>query len=346
MTTSDTPPQHVIDGAQGEGGGQILRTSIGLSLVTGDAIQIDHIRAGRQRPGLLRQHLTAVLAACEISDAEASGASLGSRSLTFRPGAVQPGTYRFAVGTAGSATLVLQTVLPALLVARGPSQVTVEGGTHNPSAPTFDFLSRSFLPLIERMGPRVSARLERYGFYPAGGGRIVVDIEPAERLTPLDLTERGDVHAVEVRALVANLPGKIGQRELKVVAKALGGPEDAYSMRQIQDSAGPGNVLFATVQTAALTTVVTEFGMKGRPAQRVASGVATAVQAYLASDAPVGPHLADQLLVPLALARGGVFRATEWTPHAQTNAEVIERHLGVPIRAVPEPSGAVRVLVG
>ncbi len=137
-----------IDGSFGEGGGQILRTALSLSLVTGRPIQIDNIRAGRERPGLLRQHLTAVLAAAEIGQAQVEGAVLGSTSIGFVPGPVKAGEYRFAVGSAGSGTLVFQTVLPALMLATGPSRLVIEGGTHNDAAPPFPFLERAFLPLV------------------------------------------------------------------------------------------------------------------------------------------------------------------------------------------------------
>ena len=185
-----------IDGSFGEGGGQILRTALGLSLVTGQPFRIEKIRAGRRNPGLLRQHLTAVKAAAKIGQAEIAGVNIGSTQLTFTPGRVAHGDYQFAVGTAGSATLVLQTILPALLVSGDQdqqTQLTIEGGTHNPFAPPFDFLSQAFLPLLERMGVRVEARLERYGFYPAGGGRIEITIKPAKRLEPIELNERGKI---------------------------------------------------------------------------------------------------------------------------------------------------------
>src|ERR1051325_11860360 len=171
----------IIDGSEGEGGGQILRTSLALSLVTGQSFRMKRIRAKRQKPGLLRQHLTAVEAAKTVGCAEVGGAEMNSQTLEFRPGPVTPGTYRFAVGTAGSATLVLQTVLPSLLTASGTSSLTLEGGTHNPLAPPFDFLARSFMPLIRRMGPGVELELRRPGFYPAGGGRFHARIEPVKR---------------------------------------------------------------------------------------------------------------------------------------------------------------------
>src|SRR5581483_5211147 len=175
-----------IDGAAGEGGGQILRTALALSIVTGTPFRIERIRARRARPGLLRQHLTAVNAAAELSGASVTGAEQGPATLTFAPGKVRPGGFEFKIGSAGSATLVLQTVMPALLVGSMESRIALEGGTHNPAAPPFDFLEKSFLPFINRMGPAVEARLVRPGFYPAGGGRIEVKITPAERLMPID----------------------------------------------------------------------------------------------------------------------------------------------------------------
>ncbi len=202
-----------IDGSFGEGGGQILRTSLSLSMVTGRPFRIENIRARRERGGLLRQHLTAVRAAVEICDGQVEGASLGSTALTFKPGRVKSGDYHFAIGTAGSGTLVLQTVLPALMTADGRSRIVIEGGTHNQSAPPFHFLERAFLPLVRRMGPKVTVQLERYGFYPAGGGRFLAEIQPSGVLQPFDLAERGEIVSRGVTAIVANLPRHIALRE-------------------------------------------------------------------------------------------------------------------------------------
>ena len=210
-----------IDGSEGEGGGQVLRTALALSLVTGRPFRIERIRAGRKKPGLLRQHLTAVQAAVEVSGAHVSGAELGSRSLSFEPAHVRGGDYRLAVGTAGSATLVLQAVLPALLAAHEPSRLTLEGGTHNPYAPPFDFLAKTFLPILRQMGAVVDVALETYGFYPAGGGRFTAAIEPCPRLGRLALLERGQTQ-VHARALVALLGENIAKRELSVVRERLG----------------------------------------------------------------------------------------------------------------------------
>ncbi len=182
-----------IDGSFGEGGGQILRTSMALSLVTGKPFHINNIWEGRRKPGLLHQHLTAVNAAATISRAELQGNDIGSQELYFAPNKVKFGQYYFAVGTAGSCTLVLLTVLSALTTADAGSELILEGGTHNPYAPPFDFLDKAFLPILNRMGPRISTKLERPGFYPAGGGKFVALIEPAKKLSQIDLLDRGHI---------------------------------------------------------------------------------------------------------------------------------------------------------
>src|SRR5262245_47184416 len=205
-----------IDGSEGEGGGQMLRTALTLSLVTGKPFRIERIRAGREKPGLLRQHLTVIRAAAQIGRADVSGAELGSPVLSFAPSALRAGDYDLAVGTAGSTTLVFQALLPALLSASGPSRLTIEGGTHNPSAPPFEFLAQTFLPVLRRMGASVDARLERHGFYPAGGGRITFEIEPCRALGSLTMIERGSMR-VRACAVVSNLPESIGAREMTVV---------------------------------------------------------------------------------------------------------------------------------
>jgi RNA 3'-terminal phosphate cyclase (ATP) len=334
-----------IDGSRGEGGGQILRTSLALSLVTGLPFRMENIRANRSKPGLLRQHLTAVQAAVQVGGGRAEGDSLGSRDLVFEPGPVRPGSYRFAVGTAGSTTLVLQTVLPALLAASGPSELTLEGGTHNPFAPPFDFLAKAFLPLLARRGSKVDATLERPGFYPAGGGKFRVRIEPCSALAPIDLLERGEVCARRARALVANLPRHIAERELRAVARRLGWKDDELRAEEVRGSPGPGNILILEVESEKITEVFTGFGERGKSAERVADEAAGEAAEYLAAGAPVGKHLADQLLVPLAIAGGGRFLTLPLTPHARTNIDVIREFLSVEVVAEGPPGGLVRVEV-
>ena len=319
-----------IDGSGGEGGGQILRTSLGLALVTGKPFSIRRIRSGRKKPGLLRQHLAAVRAAAQVSRAEVDGDELGSRELTFAPGDVRPGEFRFAVGSAGSATLVLQTVLPGLMIADGPSQLVLEGGTHNPFAPPFDFIQKAFLPIIERIGPRVTASLDRAGFYPAGGGRISVGIRPEARLRELDLVERGRIVRRLARGIVAKLPLHIAQREVDCIRRKMSLDDDCVETDQV-DSPGPGNVVLVEIESQHVTEVFTGFGQRGRPAEKVAARVVREAKRYLEAGVPVGEHLADQLLVPMALA-GGRFRTLAPTAHMITNIETIERFLDVRIQ--------------
>lgn len=330
----------------GEGGGQILRSALALSLLTGRPFRIEKIRAGRKKPGLLHQHLTAVRAAQAVGRAELDGAALGSGTLWFRPREVVPGEYAFDVGTAGSATLVLQTILPALIVAREPSTLRLEGGTHNPNAPPFEFLARSYLPLVERMGPRFEARLERRGFFPAGGGAFTIRIEPSRPLGELVLLERGAVRACRATAIVARLPEAIGRRELDLVARELGWGRDHLRVETDDLSRGPGNVLLLEIETDALVEVVSSFGERGKPAERVALEAVEEARRYLDSGAPVGVHLADQLLLPISMAGGGVFRTVRPSSHFETNAAVLERFLDVRVQSEPIAGDLFEIRIG
>jgi RNA 3'-terminal phosphate cyclase (ATP) len=335
-----------IDGSIGEGGGQILRSSLSLSLATGQAVRLFNLRANRPKPGLMRQHLTAVLAAAEVGSADVRGAELRSREITFSPGPVRAGDYHFAVGTAGSATLVLQTVLPVLITADGPSSLILEGGTHNDHAPPFDFVDKTFLPLINAMGPHVKARLDRPGFYPAGGGRIEVQVTPAAKLGRLDLIDRGRVIGVRARALVARLPKHIAARELTVIARKLGLRRKQLDVVEETRSASAGNVVLIEIQSAHLTEVITGFGAIGTPAEKVAARAAREARDYLDAGVPVGAHLADQLLLPLALAGGGSFRTPEITDHTRTNIEVIRRFLDLEIAVTEHEDRTATIRVG
>jgi RNA 3'-terminal phosphate cyclase (ATP) len=324
-----------IDGRQGEGGGQVLRSSLALSLISGKPFRIDNIRAGRKKPGLLRQHLTAVQAATQVGQADVRGASLGSARLDFVPHAVVPGDYHFDVGTAGSTTLVLQTVLPVLLTAAQPSRLSFAGGTHNPFAPPFDFLEQVFLPIIRRMGPGVVATLETPGFYPKGGGRFSVTVEPAASLTRLELLERGPLRRGSARALVTGLPRDIGERELRVVRSGLGWePEDLHVVEP-RGARGPGNALIIQIESENITEVFTAFGERGVLAETVAEKAVAQARRYLDADVPVGEHLADQLLLPFVLAGGGSFKTLPLSLHAETNIEVLKAFLGCGVSVAP-----------
>jgi RNA 3'-terminal phosphate cyclase (ATP) len=334
-----------IDGSAGEGGGQILRTALAMSLVTGTAFRIKNIRAERKRPGLLQQHLTAVRAAADVGQAGVEGAAVGSAALRFVPRGVRPGEYRFAVGTAGSATLVLQTVLPVLMTAGGPSRLTLEGGTHNPWAPPWDFLERVFLPIVGRMGPKIETALERPGFYPAGGGRFTVAVEPRPVLNRIELLQRGKIVRQSARAMVSRLPLAIARRELATVRDRMAWPEDWLSAEEV-DSAGPGNCVLIEIQSEAVCETFTAFGRKGVPAEQVAEGAAERANRYLAAGVPVGEHLADQLLIPMALAGGGSFRTLPPSLHTRTNLEVLRRFLDIPVRTEQLSADAWQITLG
>lgn len=318
----------IIDGAEGEGGGQVVRNALALSLVTGQPFRISNIRGGRDKPGLMRQHLTAVEAALTIGGAMCEGASVGSTEIAFTPGRVTPGEYRFAVGTAGSTSLVLQTVLMPLLLAGGPSRLVLEGGTHNMMAPPFDFIERAFLPVINRMGPQVSARLTRHGFFPRGGGQIEVDIVPG-KLSPIACIDRGALQSVSATALFAGLPFDIAEREIKAARAILSEwPQEAFAVRQLPEEQGPGNALLLEAVFEHGREIVTGFGKLGVSAESLAKTAAQRMAGFLASDAFAGPYLADQLLLPFALGGGGSFTTVKLSQHSLTAANVIERFTG------------------
>ncbi|WP_311222629.1 MULTISPECIES: RNA 3'-terminal phosphate cyclase [unclassified Acidovorax] len=339
-----------LDGSHGEGGGQILRTGLALSMVTGQPLSIDRIRAGRPKPGLMRQHLTCVQAAAQVCGGQAKGAELGSQALQFTPGAVQAGDYTFAIAGAGSCLLVLQTVLPALMLADAPSQVQLSGGTHNPMAPPFDFLQQAFAPLVRRLGVGLDLSLRRRGFYPAGGGEVHAAIAPAAGLlAPFDLLERGPRQAAWAEALVPGLARGIAVRELEALRQQLGWSGTAEQLRipPARQNEGPGNALLAVLEYAQVTEVFCALGERGVRAEQVARRLADEVLSFESSQGAVGPHLADQWMLPLALAvwrsgRPASYTAESVTPHTSTNAQVIAQCL--PVRITLSPGqGATRI---
>jgi RNA 3'-terminal phosphate cyclase (ATP) len=316
-----------LDGAAGEGGGQVLRTALTLSMITGQPFRIRNIRAGRQRPGLMRQHLVAVQAAARVCQAEPVDAAVGAQTLLFEPGKIRAGNYEFAIGTAGSCILVLQTVLPALLFADQPSTVNVRGGTHNSMAPPSHFLQRAYGRVLAAMGAMVDIHLNRFGFYPAGGGELVAAIQPCQALHRLDLLERGALRLGYSESFVAGVPESVAQRELACIGAGMGWDEAQLQACVLPAEHGPGNALLLTLEHEHVTEVFSGFGEKALRAETVAKQTLERARRYIASGAAVSEWLADQIMLPMALAGGGSFTTDRLSLHAHTNAEVIARFL-------------------
>jgi RNA 3'-terminal phosphate cyclase (ATP) len=340
-----------LDGSLGEGGGQILRTALALSLITGKAFRIDNIRAKRPKPGLMRQHLACVQAAVAVGggadDTQAVSGSgqavaVGETSLTFTPGKICAGEYEFAIGSAGSCMLVLQTVLWPLVMADRASALTLRGGTHNPMAPSLSFL-QLLTPYLSGLGPDLMAmELRRHGFYPAGGGEVRVAVRPpavsgAQGLAPVHIMQRGALVEAYAECLHGGIPKGAAERELEVLKTGLGWKADQMRNRALRSNEGPGNALLVVLKYEHITEVFAAYGERGVSAEHVADKLLHEVRDYLMHSAPVGPHLADQLMIPMALAAvrsgkgqgGGQYWATELTEHTRTNAQVIEKFLPI-----------------
>lgn len=319
-----------VDGSTGEGGGQLLRTSLSLACITGRELHIKNIRANRPRPGLASQHLSAVRAACMISDADCTGAEIGSRELVFRPKRMRSVDFGLDVGTAGSTLLVLQTLLPALFLADGPSTVTATGGTHNPLSPPFDFVAESFLPAIRRGGFSAQATLLRHGFYPAGGGKLVLTVEPWQEKPGvcIDLSERDEPGAARAVVCTANLPASIAAKQRSLLAQSELALQDVEHI-EAEDSRGPGNCVMIKIAAGSHTTVLTSFGRKGKPSEEVIAEVVGAARGFLGSGAAVDHFLADQLVIYMAISRSGSFTTDTISSHLSTNIEMIRRFLPV-----------------
>lgn len=327
-----------IDGSQGEGGGQILRTALSLSMLSGRPLLIENIRAGRAKPGLMRQHLVCVKAAQMIAGAVVSGAELGASALAFTPSGIFPGHVALDIGTSGSCTLVLQTVLPALLQANGAASIRITGGTHTMLAPISCFLQRSFLPVLLKMAAKLTIDVEKYGLFPAGGGVLVAKFEPSQ-LRPFDLAARGELIGVYAEAIGANMQAEILQREARLISQQLQINEANVGIRDAGSHTGPGNVLSAWAQYENVTELVQGFGARGKRAEAVVNQLCRELQDYQSSKAVVGEHLADQLLLPMLLAGGGRFITGAPSLHTRTNIEVIEQVTGAKFRCVEVSKG-------
>jgi RNA 3'-terminal phosphate cyclase (ATP) len=318
-----------IDGDQGEGGGQVLRTSLTLSAVTGQGFEMTRIRARRLRPGLRPQHLAAVRAAAMASRAEVHGAFDGSPDLRFVPGPITPGEFDFEIGTAGAATLVLQTVAPVLATAEERSRVGVSGGTHVPRSPGYHFLARNWAPVAERMGFRVGLTLDKAGFVPRGEGRLHAEVLPWERPATLDLSERGPLRAIRGVSGAARLKGDVARRQADAARELLWERKRLESDWEVLDlpSSSPGSFLQVEAVFENGRGAFAFLGERGLAAEVLGERAARRVLRFVDEETGcVDPWLADQLAVPLALARGGGQVTTpEVTSHLETVAGVLDR---------------------
>jgi RNA 3'-phosphate cyclase len=340
-----------LDGSLGEGGGQILRTSLALSLVTGQAFHLRNVRARRAKPGLRPQHLMSVQAAAAIGQARVRGATLGSSELEFEPGELTPGKYHFAIGTAGATSLVLHTVyLPLAWHATEPSEVILTGGTHVNQSPCFHFLQSTWGGYMELLGLRIGLRMRRPGFYPRGGGVVEAHISPCPRLHGLQLQACGEVTRATAISAVAGLPEQIAERQARRATTRLRQRRLQTDVQLETWEDGPGTVLTIMLDTTPVPTLFFGLGARGKPAERVADEAVDQAFAYLDTvPSAVDAHSADQLVLPLALAEeASMFRVAEVTPHLQTNIEVIRRFVDRHITCTGQEgeAGAVHIDVG
>jgi len=328
----------LIDGSQGEGGGQILRTSVGLAAALGLGVRITSIRARRKPAGLRAQHLAAVRAAATICQAQVTGDRIGSSELTFLSGEVRPGPYQFDIGTAGSAVLVIQTILPALMLADGESGVTVTGGTHNPFAPCFHYLRDVFAVLASACNLQAYFEMERAAFFPRGGGSLRMQIRgvgSSQNVEPMGYVSRGDLRYIEgISAAGSSLPGHVVERQTTQALGRLAAAAHRATIEQaVWDTASPGTVVF--LRTVFTRTVAGFFalGARGKPAERVADEAVEPLLAFLQSTGAVDAHAADQLITLSALCPDeSRFLTERVTDHLLTNAQVIRQMTGRNVR--------------
>ncbi len=329
-----------IDGSQGEGGGQVLRTSLALSLITGKPMTITNIRSGRPKPGLMPQHLKAVESATAVGQASVEGAYPGSRSLVFKPKEIRSGEFHFDIGTAGSTLLVAQNISLPLSFAPTASSVVITGGTHVPWSPCFHYLDLHWLPLMRKIGFDIRLELNLAGFYPKGGGRIQASIQPAASLSPLQLTERGALQRIRGISAVANLELGVAERQKNQTLSRLRDHSwEADIEVLLMPSRFKGSMLLLRAEFEHSECCYVGLGARGKPAEQVADEAVDGLEEFLATDGVIDPYLADQLILPLALASGvSELRTSKVTSHLLTNADIIQMFLPVEIQIIGDLS--------
>ena len=324
-----------IDGNYGEGGGQILRSGLSLSAILQRPIRINNIRAGRKKPGLAPQHLTCVNAVATITDAEVIGGGLGSQTLTFRPQEIRGGNYTFDVAairpSAGALSLVFQSVALPLSYANTPSTVTLRGGTHVPWSPTVHYLREIFIPMAAKFGFEGSIQLNRWGWYPKGGGEAIAKVQPTVNWHSAQLGGRGKLQSVSGISAASNLPEHIVNRQHNRIQKRLARLDSPVNIERIKgESIGQGTFVFLKAEFENVHAGFSALGARGKRAENVADEACRALADFLASNAAVDPHLADQLILPMALAKGeSRFTTSQITRHLTTNIWLVQQFLPV-----------------
>ena len=331
----------VIDGSSGEGGGQILRTALAVAMVTGQPFRIKDIRAKRKKPGLLRSHLAVIDVAAQLCSAGFDGTGLGSSQLTFFPGDVVPGQYKFSVPATVAASLVLETLLPVLCLAKGESTVVIEGGFNNAATPPAEFLAKTYLPQISKMGPTTKLRLESAPELPLGVGRFVLTVEPTVRFKAISLMDRGVPMQKSASRALTGLGGHRKADEVDALERTLGmAKQSLKGDPQLRTSK-----VMLEMSYESITEVFTAFGKAGQTNEALAAEAAKQAKRYMESPAAVCEFLADQLLLPMALAGSGSMSTTRVSPHARANMDTIRAFLGVEFWTDPLGKNAAMIEV-
>lgn len=336
-----------IDGSFGEGGGQILRTSLSLSCLLHKPFRLVNIRRKRKKPGLMPQHLMGIRSLKLISNARVDGDFQGSMELSFEPGEVKAGDYYFDIGTAGSTSLLLQTILPPLIFANNRSSLTLKGGTHVPLSPPFHYIKKIFISVINKLGTKVKARIESYGFYPKGGGKIHAEIEPVKEIGAINYSERGRFKKVHGFSGVGNLPLSIAERQKNAVVAILAAQGINVQIETISVSTpGQGTFIFLEVETENCLAGFSSLGERGKKAELVGEEVAKEFLSYYSASVCLDRHLADQVILYLAASKGeSSFTTMEISGHLLTNLWVIEKFLDIRYEVEGETGKAGKVTI-
>jgi len=339
-----------IDGSLGEGGGQILRTALTLSTIKNKPFEMFNIRAGRKKPGLAPQHLRCVQAMAKICDADISGAEIGSSSLKFYPGEIKNGDYCFEIGTAGSVSLVLQTIFLPLSLAKGPSSVTIRGGTHVPFSPCFHYLKEQWLFYLKKIGFDTRLEMVRAGFYPKGGGEIKISINHVKKVYPLVLMERGRLRKVRGISAVGNLDLSIAERQKKQAIENMSEMSEIKISPEIEVITMPafakGTMLLLMCEFENSQCCYFSLGAIGKRAEKVADEACEGLRSFLETKGVIDEHLSDQIILPLSLATDtSRFITPKITQHLLTNAEVIKLFFNTKIQIEESPGGEGEIII-